>query len=97
MQKFFRLSIILVLSDRITVKGGYSVLSYFYPGSHCAPSLLIGLINMFMMKDRESGFVEYGVDETTRELDNCHLTYWYPLQVKSYFVYFSTNLNLTIN
>lgn len=28
----------------------------YYPGSHCAPSLLIGFINMFMMKDRPHGF-----------------------------------------
>lgn len=27
-----------------------------YPGPHCAPSLLIGLINMFMFKTREVGF-----------------------------------------
>ncbi|KHJ81767.1 hypothetical protein OESDEN_18545 [Oesophagostomum dentatum] len=29
-----------------------------YPGSHCAPSLLIGLINMFMFKGHANGFVQ---------------------------------------
>ncbi|GMR50581.1 hypothetical protein PMAYCL1PPCAC_20776, partial [Pristionchus mayeri] len=53
-----------------------------YPGSHCAPSLLIGLINMFMFTAREPGFV---VDETRVggnlvELEGCYLTQWYPGQ-----------------
>ncbi|KAI6207432.1 V-type proton ATPase subunit a [Aphelenchoides besseyi] len=57
---------------------GY-VLGYYYPGSNCAPSLLIGLINMFMMKSRESGFV---VDNKPGgdTLDMCHLNYWWPGQ-----------------
>ncbi|KAI6222495.1 V-type proton ATPase subunit a [Aphelenchoides fujianensis] len=48
----------------------------FYPGSHCAPSLLIGLINMFMFKDRAPGFV----DENQNELPACYLNQWYPGQ-----------------
>lgn len=57
-----------------------SVLSYYYPGSSCAPSLLIGLINMFMMKNRDSGFV---MDDKRGNiaLPMCHLNYWYPGQV----------------
>ncbi|KAI6217890.1 hypothetical protein M3Y95_01191100 [Aphelenchoides besseyi] len=57
---------------------GY-VLGYYYPGSNCAPSLLIGLINMFMMKSRDSGFV---VDNKPGgdTLDMCHLNYWWPGQ-----------------
>ncbi|CAD5226514.1 unnamed protein product [Bursaphelenchus xylophilus] len=47
-----------------------------YPGSHCAPSLLIGLINMFMFKDRDPGFV----DGTGKQLPNCFLNQWYPGQ-----------------
>nr|CAD2195795.1 unnamed protein product [Meloidogyne enterolobii] len=46
-----------------------------YPGSHCAPSLLIGLINMFMFKERAAGFTENG-----HELPSCFLNQWYPGQ-----------------
>ncbi|KIH48106.1 hypothetical protein ANCDUO_21828, partial [Ancylostoma duodenale] len=35
------------------------IFGQLYPGSHCAPSLLIGLINMFMFKDRPAGFVQF--------------------------------------
>ena len=59
---------------------GSYVLSYYYPGSNCAPSLLIGLINMFMMKSRDSGFVE-GNAPGGKEMPMCHLNYWYPGQV----------------
>ncbi|KAI6202062.1 V-type proton ATPase subunit a [Aphelenchoides besseyi] len=55
------------------------VFGYYYPeptGSHCAPSLLIGLINMCMFKEREVGFV----NENLVEKKNCHLSYWYPHQ-----------------
>ncbi|VDK77552.1 unnamed protein product [Anisakis simplex] len=56
-----------------------NVLGYVYPSSNCAPSLLIGLINMFMMKDRPSGFV----NETTGVVYNqCYLNLWYPGQVR---------------
>uniref|UniRef100_A0A7E4UYN7 V-type proton ATPase subunit a n=1 Tax=Panagrellus redivivus TaxID=6233 RepID=A0A7E4UYN7_PANRE len=47
-----------------------------YPGSNCAPSLLIGLINMFMFKDRAPGWV--GEDGVT--LNQCFLNQWYPGQ-----------------
>uniref|UniRef100_A0A915AQ24 V-type proton ATPase subunit a n=1 Tax=Parascaris univalens TaxID=6257 RepID=A0A915AQ24_PARUN len=54
-----------------------TVLGYVYPSSNCAPSLLIGLINMFMMKDRPSGFV----NETTGTVyTQCYLNLWYPGQ-----------------
>ncbi|VDM66709.1 unnamed protein product [Strongylus vulgaris] len=56
-----------------------------YPGSHCAPSLLIGLINMFMFKDRLEGFVQMdkpinAANNEYMEIDQCHLTQWYPGQ-----------------
>uniref|UniRef100_A0A914ECH5 V-type proton ATPase subunit a n=1 Tax=Acrobeloides nanus TaxID=290746 RepID=A0A914ECH5_9BILA len=50
----------------------------YYPGSHCAPSLLIGLINMFMFKDRDPGFAH----ADGSELPNCYLNQWYPGQSK---------------
>ncbi|KAK5971457.1 V-type proton ATPase subunit a, partial [Trichostrongylus colubriformis] len=65
-----------------------------YPGAYCAPSLLIGLINMFMLKARDPGFVHNigGVNSTdtvvvdgknyTYEMyDQCYLQQWYPGQV----------------
>ncbi|GMT26221.1 hypothetical protein PFISCL1PPCAC_17518, partial [Pristionchus fissidentatus] len=53
-----------------------------YPGSHCAPSLLIGLINMFMFKAREPGFVVNAtkVNGLWIEQEGCYLTQWYPGQ-----------------
>jgi len=55
-----------------------------YPGSFCAPSLLIGLISMFMMKERESGFTaEQSLlpdGSIYKTYTQCHLTYWYPGQ-----------------
>ncbi|CAD6199423.1 unnamed protein product [Caenorhabditis auriculariae] len=54
-----------------------------YPGSHCAPSLLIGLINMFMMKDRAVGFVDESAGKVNgmwKEVDTCYLSQWYPGQ-----------------
>ncbi|CAI4221348.1 unnamed protein product [Auanema sp. JU1783] len=64
-----------------------TVFGRLYPGSHCAPSLLIGLINMFMFKSREPGFVDMSkvVSNTTdhvvyQELETCYLTEWYPGQ-----------------
>ncbi|KAK6009689.1 V-type ATPase subunit family protein [Ostertagia ostertagi] len=53
-----------------------SIFGYKYPGSNCAPSLLIGLINMFMFKTLPSGFV----DEEGRQKFQCHLNFWYPGQ-----------------
>ncbi|KHN73594.1 putative V-type proton ATPase subunit [Toxocara canis] len=59
-----------------SAESGY-VLGYEYPSSNCAPSLLIGLINMFMMKDRPSGFV----NETSGAVySQCYLDLWYPGQ-----------------
>lgn len=59
------------------------MLTYDYPGAKCAPSLLIGLINMFMMKSRNKGFCKEnhcgGNDESV--YPQCHLNYWYPGQV----------------
>uniref|UniRef100_A0A8R1TZQ3 V-type proton ATPase subunit a n=1 Tax=Onchocerca volvulus TaxID=6282 RepID=A0A8R1TZQ3_ONCVO len=58
-----------------SAKSGY-VLGYEYPSSNCAPSLLIGLINMFMMKNRASGFV----NSEGIVYPQCHLNLWYPGQ-----------------
>ncbi|CAL2041027.1 hypothetical protein CAEBREN_11295 [Caenorhabditis brenneri] len=59
-----------------------TIFGQIYPGSHCAPSLLIGLINMFMMKDRNPGFVQDGgkVNGEYREVEACYLSQWYPGQ-----------------
>ncbi|VDN55879.1 unnamed protein product [Dracunculus medinensis] len=63
------------------------VFGNLYPGSHCAPSLLIGLINMVMFKDREIGFVNMTniIEEKDNktiyaEYVNCYLGQWYPGQ-----------------
>uniref|UniRef100_A0AC34QSB6 V-type proton ATPase subunit a n=1 Tax=Panagrolaimus sp. JU765 TaxID=591449 RepID=A0AC34QSB6_9BILA len=76
-QMLFLCSIFVYLCVQIIVKwivfdsaGGYKVFGYDYPGAGCAPALLIGLINMFMMKSRPAGF-----DEGT-----CYLNTWYPGQ-----------------
>ena len=69
-----------------------TVLGYQYPGSSCAPSLLIGLINMFMMKSREKGYVD--PDGTVKSL--CYLNYWYPGQVCFYLNHHSTLHGLLI-
>ncbi|KAK6742962.1 hypothetical protein RB195_010313 [Necator americanus] len=53
-----------------------SIFGYKYPGSNCAPSLLIGLINMFMMKTIGTGFVE---EDGTQKFQ-CYLNNWYPGQ-----------------
>ncbi|KAM3723969.1 V-type proton ATPasesubunit a [Dirofilaria immitis] len=58
-----------------SAKNGY-ILGYEYPSSNCAPSLLIGLISMFMMKNRPSGFV----DPEGNVYPQCHLNLWYPGQ-----------------
>ncbi|ETN72143.1 hypothetical protein NECAME_19008, partial [Necator americanus] len=64
-----------------------------YPGSNCAPSLLIGLINMFMLKGRDPGFVQHvnSINATASVIinnknytydvyDQCYLQQWYPGQ-----------------
>ncbi|CAJ0928731.1 unnamed protein product, partial [Mesorhabditis belari] len=45
-----------------------------YEGGKCAPSLLIGLINMFMMKNRDIGAHSNG------STNPCYLNFWYPHQ-----------------
>ncbi|KAK0397677.1 hypothetical protein QR680_002214 [Steinernema hermaphroditum] len=61
-----------------------TVFGNFYPGSYCAPSLLIGLINMIMVKPRPEGFVEHlnGTQDGSnyQELHGCYLNKWYPNQ-----------------
>jgi len=53
-----------------------TIFGQHYPGSHCAPSLLIGLISMFMLKgDRTQGFMD-----GNKEAENCFLGFWYPGQ-----------------
>ncbi|VDM83577.1 unnamed protein product [Strongylus vulgaris] len=69
------------------------IFGQLYPGSNCAPSLLIGLINMFMLKPRDPGFVEHvnyknatasviinGKNYTYDVYDQCYLQQWYPNQ-----------------
>uniref|UniRef100_A0AC35FMI1 V-type proton ATPase subunit a n=2 Tax=Panagrolaimus sp. PS1159 TaxID=55785 RepID=A0AC35FMI1_9BILA len=59
------------------------VFGYNYPGSHCAPSLLIGLINMFMFKPRAPQFTNVTIFENetlSAEYPQCHLAQWYPNQ-----------------
>jgi V-type H+-transporting ATPase subunit a len=53
-----------------------TIFGFYYPGSHCAPSLLIGLINMFMFKERPAGFV----NGNNTQIDQCYLSQWYPGQ-----------------
>lgn len=57
-----------------------NIFGFQYPGSHCAPSLLIGLINMFMYKSRKEGFVPNQLEENENHYANCHLSTWYPNQ-----------------
>ncbi|GMT25004.1 hypothetical protein PFISCL1PPCAC_16301 [Pristionchus fissidentatus] len=81
-QLIFLSSIFVYLCGQIIIKWIYfsvypgEVLGYEYPGSNCAPSLLIGLINMFMMKARREGYTN--PDGTT--VPNCYLSTWYPGQ-----------------
>ncbi|KJH46968.1 V-type ATPase subunit family protein [Dictyocaulus viviparus] len=67
---------IIVKWIRFTAGAQDSIFGYKYPGSNCAPSLLIGLINMFMMKSLDSGFVEADGEQKFQ----CHLNHWYPGQ-----------------
>lgn len=51
------------------------------PGSNCAPSLLIGLINMVMFKPRPAEFTIYNETlNATIKAPHCHLAEWYPHQ-----------------
>ncbi|KAM3725124.1 V-type proton ATPasesubunit a [Dirofilaria immitis] len=92
-QILFMLCIFVYLCVQIIVKWSFFwvqqkyIFGLIYPGSNCAPSLLIGLISMFMFKNRPLGFID-----TTRtvisnsseiklqEWPNCHLNQWYPRQ-----------------
>ncbi|KAF1765396.1 hypothetical protein GCK72_005348 [Caenorhabditis remanei] len=72
------------------------VFGKFYPGPNCAPSLLIGLINMFMVKSRDPtfaydfnngkgkitamNFTLNGKPVTYTDYDQCYLQQWYPNQ-----------------
>ncbi|TMS37744.1 hypothetical protein L596_004616 [Steinernema carpocapsae] len=92
-QMLFMGSIFMYLCLQIILKWIFfwveetTIFGRLYPGSHCAPSLLIGLINMFMFKEREPGFVNSTriINEANNhtqfaELDACYLTQWYPGQ-----------------
>lgn len=74
------------------VKPAY-IFGRLYPGSNCAPSLLIGLINMFMVKSRDASFahdvgtaagkewvIVNGQNVTYTINDQCYLQQWYPNQ-----------------
>ncbi|CAI5449187.1 unnamed protein product [Caenorhabditis angaria] len=87
-QMLFMFSIFVYLCVQIILKWLFfwtveeTIFGQVYPGSHCAPSLLIGLINMFMMKDRSPGFV-VGTEKENgvwKEVDGCYLSQWYPGQ-----------------
>ncbi|CAJ0941011.1 unnamed protein product, partial [Mesorhabditis belari] len=85
-QMLFLASIFMYLCLQIIVKWLFfastpsRVLGYDYPGSSCAPSLLIGLINMFMRKSgRETGFTG----------PQCYLNFWYPGQSFFEFIFLS--------
>lgn len=63
------------------------IFGQYYPGSHCAPSLLVGLINMFMFKNRFQGFVKNVTKDLKtneilyKDINQCYLQLWYPNQV----------------
>uniref|UniRef100_A0A0N4Z7T0 V-type proton ATPase subunit a n=1 Tax=Parastrongyloides trichosuri TaxID=131310 RepID=A0A0N4Z7T0_PARTI len=84
-QMLFLSSIFVYLCLQILFKWLYYsvhpdvIFGYYYPGTHCAPSLLIGLINMVMLKERDIGFV-IGNASDYREIKNCYLNQWYPNQ-----------------
>ncbi|VDD87042.1 unnamed protein product [Enterobius vermicularis] len=80
----FILSIFAYLCIQIIVKWIYfsvhsgTVFGQFYPGPTCAPSLLAGLVNMFMLKERPIGFLANS--NSSEVLDRCFLSQWYPYQ-----------------
>ncbi|KAK0394931.1 hypothetical protein QR680_001017 [Steinernema hermaphroditum] len=53
-----------------------------YEGTHCAPSLLIGLINMLMFKSRHVGFIDTTIHHEAqyKGYEACYLQLWYPGQ-----------------
>ncbi|WKX98049.1 hypothetical protein Q1695_013609 [Nippostrongylus brasiliensis] len=99
-QVFFLSCIFIYLCAMVVVKWIFFyvnptfIFGRLYPGSNCAPSLLIGLINMFMLKARDPGFVTNvngvnvtdsviidGKNYTYQVYDQCYLQQWYPGQV----------------
>jgi len=53
-----------------------------YPGPHCAPSLLISIINMAMLKSKPDGFIEKKVNGSDSiAYETCNLSAWYPGEV----------------
>uniref|UniRef100_A0A0K0FX07 V-type proton ATPase subunit a n=1 Tax=Strongyloides venezuelensis TaxID=75913 RepID=A0A0K0FX07_STRVS len=84
-QLLFLTSIFVYLCIQIIVKWIYysvhpgEVFGLYYPGSHCAPSLLIGLINMVMLKKRGVGFIN-GSSTEYIEMKGCYLNQWYSNQ-----------------
>ncbi|CAJ0957685.1 unnamed protein product, partial [Mesorhabditis belari] len=88
-QMLFLCCIFVYLCIQVIIKwlffyvDGKFIFGNWYPGSNCAPSLLIGLISMFMMKSRDDGFVKGNVpnyDDETQQFDQCYLQLWYPGQ-----------------
>ncbi|KAJ1362356.1 hypothetical protein KIN20_021881 [Parelaphostrongylus tenuis] len=55
-----------------------SIFGIDYPGPYCAPSLLIGLINMFMLRERPIGYMTE--QNGTAHHPTCYLNQWYPDQ-----------------
>ncbi|CAJ0584319.1 unnamed protein product, partial [Mesorhabditis spiculigera] len=86
-QLIFLTSIFIYLCVQIIVKWIYFtyepgfVFGMEYEGAKCAPSLLIGLINMFMMKQRNVG----PSTMPNQTLSNCYLHFWYPHQANVEF------------
>uniref|UniRef100_A0A1I7ZBV1 V-type proton ATPase subunit a n=1 Tax=Steinernema glaseri TaxID=37863 RepID=A0A1I7ZBV1_9BILA len=89
-QLVFLSSIFIYLCVQIILKWLFywvkpaTIFGQFYPGSYCAPSILVGLINMVMLKPRPLGFVKFvnGTDGASgyEELHGCYLNKWYPNQ-----------------
>ncbi|WKY01211.1 hypothetical protein Q1695_015316 [Nippostrongylus brasiliensis] len=73
---FVYLCLEIIVKWIVFTAGPKDVFGYQYPGSSCAPSLLIGLINMFQMKTYHVGFL----DENGKPISQCHLSNWYPGQ-----------------
>lgn len=65
--------VILIFYKWIAFNAGGTMMAVgYYPGSHCAPNLLVGLINMFMLKKRPEGFGG----------QTCFTNAYYPKQVR---------------
>ncbi|KAK6111582.1 V-type ATPase subunit family protein [Brugia pahangi] len=92
-QILFMLCIFIYLCVQIIIKWLFFwvqeeyIFGLLYPGSNCAPSLLIGLINMFMFKYRRLGFLNESkiVSQndghvTYENWPDCYLSQWYPGQ-----------------